>query len=175
MARKRRTQKREVELDRFITVDWSDNKNLSIFCGFVNMDSKTHVLAYDKSAEYKAQIQIQQSLDLGRDMSYVLGAISSDRDDRDTYAGSRVEQVLNSVGYYVKIDHSSHGLRISGRNALESLWLKFIFEILATKINDRLINCPACLRWIVKHRTNQVFCGKRCKDYFYLYMKGSLK
>jgi len=164
--------KREVELDRLITVDWSENSNLSIFCGFVNMDSKTHVLAYDRSVEYKTQIQIQESLDLGRDMSYILGAISNDNDDRDVYARSRVEQVLNSVGFYVEIDHSSHGLIISGRHALESLWLKFIFEILATKFGDRLIKCPACLRWIVKHRTNQVFCGKRCKDYFYLYMKG---
>lgn len=172
MARKRRTPKREVELDRLITVDWSDNKNLSIFCGFVNMDSKTHVLAYDKSAEYRAQIQIQESLDLGRDMSYVLGAISNDRNDRDVYARSRVEQMLNSVGFYVEIDHSSHGLIISGRNGLESLWLKFIFEILATKFGERLIKCPACLRWIVKRRTNQIFCGKRCKDYFYLYIKG---
>jgi len=172
MARKRRIQKREVELDRLIRVNWSDRKNLSIFCGFVNMDSKTHVLAYDRSAEYKARIQIQESLDLGRDMSYVLGAISSDRNDRDTYARSRVEQVLNSAGVYVEINHSSHGLMISGRNALESLWLKFIFEILATNFGDRLIQCPACLRWIVKHRANQIFCGKRCKDYYYLYMKG---
>ncbi len=172
MTRKRQTQKREAELDRLIKADWSDNKNLSIFCGFVNMDSKTHVLAYDRSAEYKAQIQIQQSLDLGRDMSYILGAISSDRNDQDAYARSRVAQVLNSVGFYVDIDHSSHRLILSGRDSLESLWLKFIFQILATKFGDRLIKCPACLRWIVKHRTNQVFCGKRCKDYFYLYMKG---
>lgn len=171
MARKRQTAKREVELDRLITVDWSDNSNLSIFCGFVNMESKTHILAYDKSAEYKAQIQIQESLDLGRDMSYILGAVSRKRSDRDAYAGSRVEQVLNSVGFYVEIDHSSHGLKISGRNALESLWLKFIFGILATRFGDRLIQCPACLRWIPKHRSNQIFCGKRCKDYFYLYLK----
>ena len=171
MARKRRVAKREVELDRLITVDWSDNSNLSIFCGFVSMDSQTHVLAYDKSAEYKAQIEIQQSLDIGRDMSYIMGAVSSGKTDRDAYAGSRVEQVLNSVGFYVEIDHSSHGLRISGRNALESLWLKFVFEILATKFRDRLIKCPACLRWIPKHRSNQIFCGKRCKDYFYLYLK----
>lgn len=169
MLRRRRTRDREVDLDDLIRANWSEG--VLFYTRFLNMRPGLHLAAYDKSTNYRRFIRLQQSLDFARDMSYILGAILSDGTGRDLIARTRLDQALNGSTFEVGIDHSRHTITISGRELLETLWLKFVFEIVVPGFQGRILSCPACMRWMPKHRANQIYCDKNCRDYFNLYMK----
>jgi hypothetical protein len=165
MPRRRYVQDRDVNLDNFIKMSWSGN--LLTFSRFLNMRPETHVIAYDKSLEYKKQVDIQESILFSRDMSGILYAVLSESDLSDVFPKMKLEQILNNSRISINIDHVFHQVIFKAQDIIHSLWVKFAFEVLALGVYDRICKCPGCLMWLAKKRTNQMFCCANCKHFFY--------